>query len=108
VDASRDEAAWGKAVCVNDADAYPHMEIKRLEAENAKLRVELERAQARIEKLEKLKASRRWNAAVAMAQAMLTRGPVEGEADPSIQGKMRHAVLLADALLAALGGEGGG
>lgn len=40
--------------------------------------------------------------AAMIAQGIAARGPIEGEADPSIEVRCRHAVLVADALLAAL------
>lgn len=43
--------------------------------------------------------------AAMIAQGIAARGPVEGEADPSIDGRCAHAVKVADALIAALHAE---
>jgi mitochondrial fission protein ELM1 len=69
------------------------------EAENAKLRVELERAQARLAKLEKLKESRRFHAACAAMQGYRASPLSERHERAQI---VKWAMLDADALLAAL------
>lgn len=73
----------------------------RADAENARLRVELERARTRIEKLEKLKDSRRWNAACAAMQGLISDCGGVGQHRMFMETVPEAAVEYADAILAA-------